>query len=132
MQRPPTSTPHYTHNWVSFEVGVAAAYRKPIWVFEEFSSLVRFPVPYVTDYAQYTLQNLDHLQYYGSLFQDRIIQGTNRFAPVQRLPCEYTDCNAIYNCWSVAETFNCPVCRRRIPKTSGALTPPIAFPSNVV
>ena len=132
LERPPTSTPQYTHNWVSFEIGVAAGYRKTIWVFEEFSSFVRFPVPFVTDYAQYTLENLEHLQFYGRIFQDRIIYGTNSIPPIQTLQCEYMDCNATYNCWSVAQTFNCPVCRRPIPKRSGGLTEPFVFPSNIV
>ena len=31
LQNPPTPSPEYTHNWVSFEVGVASGSRKPIW-----------------------------------------------------------------------------------------------------
>jgi hypothetical protein len=51
LQRPPTSTPQFTHNWVSFEVGIAAGIGKPIWVFEEYNTEIKFPVPYVTDYG---------------------------------------------------------------------------------
>jgi hypothetical protein len=62
LEKPPTLTSQYTHNWVSFEVGVAAGCGKPIWVFEEFGSFIRFPIPFVTDYAQYTSKSLKHLQ----------------------------------------------------------------------
>lgn len=132
LEKPPTSTPQYTHNWVRFEVGVASGCGKPIWVLEEFGSFIRFPIPFVTDYAQYIPENLEHLQYYGRIFQDRIIYRTNRIVPVQTFHCQYADCNAIYNCWSIAQKFNCPVCRRPIPKKSEALTKPFYFPSNVV
>jgi hypothetical protein len=111
LEKPPTPTPQYTHNWVSFEVGVASSSQKPIWVFEEFGSLIRFPIPFVTDYAQYTLESLEHLQYYERIFQERIIYRTNSVLPVPTFQCPYTDCNAIYNCWSIAKKFHCPVCR---------------------
>ena len=81
LGNPPAYSLQYTHNWVSFEVGVASATRKPIWVFEEFGSFIRYPIPFVTDYAQYTLANIRHLQYYGSVFQDRFILKTYRFSP---------------------------------------------------
>jgi hypothetical protein len=131
LENPPTPSPEYTHNWVSFEVGVASASQKPIWVFEEFGSFIRFPIPFVTDYAQYTLANLEHLQYYGAIFQDRIMYQTSSYPPTT-FRCEYEDCNAIYNLWSVAERFNCPVCRRPIPKGTQGFVRTRYFPSNVV
>jgi hypothetical protein len=130
--RPPTRTPQYTHNWVSFEVGTASGCMKPIWVFEQFGSFIPYPIPLVTDYAQYTLENLQHLQYYGAIFQDRILYQTQRISPPTRFQCEYEDCCAVYNCWSIAESFNCPVCRRIIPKPKQASGKPFYFPSNVV
>ncbi|MFL6399847.1 MAG: hypothetical protein ACJ71P_04695 [Nitrososphaeraceae archaeon] len=132
MQNPPASSSQYTHNWISFEVGVAAGCGKPIWVFEELDSFVRFPVPFVTDYAQFTPGNIEHLQYYGSVFEDRIIYRTNRLYPVLTFRCEYENCNAIYNCWSNAPRFNCPVCSRPIPKPSEDFTKISVFPSNVI
>jgi hypothetical protein len=130
---PPTRTPQYTHNWVSFEVGTASGCGKPIWVFEQFDSFIQYPIPFVTDYAQYTLENLQHLQSYGAIFQDRILSQRQRIPPQrQGFQCEYEDCCAIYNCWSIAENFNCPVCRRPIPKRRQASGKPLHFPSNVV
>jgi hypothetical protein len=132
LENPPVSSSQYTHNWVNFEVGVAAGCGKRIWVFEEFGSSVRFPVPFVTDYAQFTHDSVDHLQYYGRIFRSIIMYRTNLVAPVPWFRCQYIDCNAIYNCWSIAQRFNCPVCRRPIPKRSGGPTQPFVFPSNVV
>lgn len=48
-------SPIHTHNWVPFEVGVAADCRMPIWVFEEYHKEFRFPIPLVTDYCRYNL-----------------------------------------------------------------------------
>jgi hypothetical protein len=78
LQDPNRISSSYTHNWVSFEVGVAAGCGKPIWVFEEFGSSIRYPVPLVTDYAQYTPGSIDHLQYYGAIFLDRMVSQTFR------------------------------------------------------
>jgi hypothetical protein len=120
--------------WVSFEVGVAAGCGKPIWVFEEFRSFIHYPVPLVTDYAQYTPGSVDHLQYYGEVFQDRMVLKTYRIQPpTPYFQCPYENCNARYRCWSVSKSFNCPVCRQPIPK--GRVTgfrKPLGFPSNVV
>lgn len=43
----------YTQNWIAFEVGLACAMNKQIWVFEQKGSSVNFPIPYVTDYVLY-------------------------------------------------------------------------------
>jgi hypothetical protein len=132
LEQPPTYTPQYTHNWISFEVGTASGCGKPIWVFEQFGSLIQYPIPFVTDYAQYTLEDAQHLQYYGAIFQDRFLYQKRRIPPPSTFQCEYEDCCAEYNCWSVAAEFNCPVCRRRIPKPKQASGKPFSFPSNVV
>jgi len=49
------SSSAYTQNWVAFEVGVAAALQRPVWVFEELGGHVPFPIPYLTDYMPYDL-----------------------------------------------------------------------------
>jgi hypothetical protein len=43
----------YTQNWVSYEVGLACAMKKPVWVYEQWQAPVHFPVPYLTDYILY-------------------------------------------------------------------------------
>jgi hypothetical protein len=133
LQSPPSSTPRYTHNWISYEVGLAAGCGKPVWVFEEFGSIILFPVPYVTDYAQYTIQNLKHVQYYADIFLDRIKNQTYKIPEPLVFQCEYSDCSARCRCWSMAESFHCPVCRRQIPReiTIG-FSKPAGFPSNVI
>jgi hypothetical protein len=62
LENPPIHSCQYTHNWVSFEVGIASCAQKPIWIFEAFGPFIRYPVPFVTDYAQYTLEDVKHLQ----------------------------------------------------------------------
>lgn len=53
-----SSSPH-TQNWVGFEVGVACSFNKPVWVFEEIDRSVSFPIPYLTDYLPYNLNDPD-------------------------------------------------------------------------
>lgn len=50
------ASPH-TQNWVGWEVGVACAFNKRAWVFEELNRTVSFPIPYLTDYVPYDLSN---------------------------------------------------------------------------
>ena len=69
---PPSTTPEFTHNWVAFEAGAAASCLKPVWVFEDFSDSVHFPIPFVTDYVNYNLDNVDHLRFLSSLFEQEI------------------------------------------------------------
>ena len=50
LTRSVTASP-YTRNWVAYEVGVAHALNKPIWVFESEHEFVQdFPVPHVDYY----------------------------------------------------------------------------------
>lgn len=51
----------YTQNWVSYEVGLACALNKPVWVYEHWQDPVHFPVPYLTDYVLYEPQSREHL-----------------------------------------------------------------------
>jgi hypothetical protein len=52
----------YTQNWVSYEVGLACALNKPVWVYEAINSATAmFPVPYFTDYVFYDPRNRQHL-----------------------------------------------------------------------
>lgn len=115
LQNPPTNTPEFTHNWVSFEVGAAASCLKPVWVFEEFNKFIKFPIPYVTDYAQFTLDDPKHLKYYGDVFTEQIKYPTQRktITPLE-ITCPHEKCNAKYRYWSKSEMFHCPVCRQEV------------------
>ena len=102
-------SPQYTHNWVNFEVGVSAGCRKPVWVFEQFTEFINFPVPYVTDYCLYEINSKDHLQFIGNHF--KALYGNGQIVhPPRTIKCHL--CNAIYNFWSNQQCIKCPVCRR--------------------
>lgn len=116
LANPPTNTPEFTHNWVSFEVGAAAGCRKPVWVFEEYGKNIQFPIPFVTDYVQYHLDDVDHLKVLRQIFKERIQypNAQQTVKPERTVKCPWSDCNAEYRYWSTADTINCPVCRRGI------------------
>lgn len=116
LLNPPTETPQFTHNWVNFEVGVAAACRKPVWVFEEFGDLINFPIPYVTDYCRYELENVKHLQNIGSFFKKMVNYPQQYNLPQDRVTCVL--CNAKYKIWDSDPQFNCPVCRMALKKNT--------------
>ncbi len=107
LENPPS--PQYTHNWVNFEVGVAAGCKKPVWVFEGFNEFIKFPIPYVTDYCLYDLESIPHLQYIGETFT-KLYVNNQVILPPRRIKCHL--CNAEYNLWSNITCINCPVCRQ--------------------
>lgn len=59
--------PPYTANWVTYELSVARELHKDIWVFEELSRLVDFPIPSLDarqcHYMLYEQNNLEHENY---------------------------------------------------------------------
>lgn len=115
LESPPS--PEYTHNWVNFEVGVAAGSTKPVWAFEQEGDSIRFPMPYVTDYMTYVLNDKNHGRKMAELFKSRIAGGLRRRT---QPPVRCSNCNATYNYWSDSSEINCPVCRGRIPVTRKA------------
>ena len=108
LHSPRTSTPEFTHNWVNFEVGAAAGVGKPVWVFEDYRERIRFPIPYVTDYVQYTLNNNEHLRIIGDLVKANL---TSRMYDAPLIKCPHSSCNAVYYYWSTSQQILCPVCR---------------------
>lgn len=110
LEHPPTPTPQYTHNWVNFEVGVAAGSSKPVWVFEKFDEVIQFPIPYVTDYCQYHLGNVDELRGIADLLE-KLYQHNLVVQPARILKCHL--CQASFRQWNKNQTcINCPVCRQ--------------------
>lgn len=115
LENPPSNTPEYTHNWVTFETGAAASCLKQVWVFEQHNDFVRFPIPFVSDYALYDLDNIEHLQYFSKLFKQRIqFPASAQLIKPAQITCPWENCNAKYRFWSKTESFNCPVCRQAI------------------
>ena len=93
----------YTHNWVGFEVGVAACYNKPIIVFEEdsmnFNDTVQFPVPYLNHYVRYN-RNESNSKYIMRLLKDNIPVQKN-MVPVKTIKCPYPHCRVEYIYWNI-------------------------------
>jgi len=111
LENPPTATPQYTHNWVNFEVGVAASCNKPVWVFENFNDFIRFPIPFVTDYCRYNLGDKNHLLNIGE-FLKTMVTLPQQYVNRKKIKCEL--CNAYYRIWDNEKNLNCPVCRQNI------------------
>lgn len=109
--QPTTQTPEFTHNWINFEVGVAAGSNKRVWVFEDFNNFIKFPIPYVTDYARFNLGDDEHIKIYRELIEN-IFAKKISMKPTWTITCKL--CHAEYNVWDGQETLNCPVCRRAI------------------
>ena len=103
----------FTQNWIAFEVGAACAFKKDVWVLEQNGSNIGFPIPYVTDYLQYTMFDSSHFQYvkkvieayrenYNSLIKVKAIPRDTQFA------CPY--CHNIYWVHQTIGSFSCPYC----------------------
>jgi hypothetical protein len=99
-------SPVHTHNWVNFEVGVAAGYKKLVLVFEEYGHDINFPIPYVSDYCRYNVDD-ESVGLIGDLLAQRILQ---RRRPQRQIRC--AGCYATYFYWNNDVLENCPVCRR--------------------
>lgn len=116
----------YTQNWVAFEVGMAKALKKDIWVFEEFNTDIKFPIPYLDFYMMYTIDNKDHFDFIrslvkqykdeesliGILFRLRV-KDRFKFA-FKKVICPNPRCNAFYYLLNTIREFKCPVCREPI------------------
>lgn len=51
----------YTKNWIIFEIGLAAATNKKLFVFERIGSPINFPIPYLTDYMLFDPYNVSDM-----------------------------------------------------------------------
>ena len=114
------SQPH-THNWVSFEIGLAAnnqssAFPSPfgqggldVFVFEPQSKKVNFAVPYCTYYMLYDSERIDEIQF----LQDLILGAPNHKKGYET-QCPYDDCRLNFKLLNEIEEFVCPSCRRDI------------------
>lgn len=100
--------PSFTHNWVGFEVGVAACAEKPIIVFEEYDNPICFPIPYLNHFVRYVQDN-EHSRYIGQILKDNM--PFQRYIAPDEIHCPYTHCNAVYYYWSIRRRMHCPVCR---------------------
>lgn len=118
----------YTNNWVSFEVGLAANFKRlkvspkatqarlglDVWVFEPLDRNISFAVPYCTYYMRYE-PNLPTLKRLRLALEE---------APSHVLgvpaTCHWDGCKLSFNYLtrSYEKPFNCPACRgiMQVPK----------------
>ena len=99
-----SGSPVHTRNWVNFEVGVAAGDRKAVWVFEEYGYNIRFPIPFVSDYCRYHLDDDRSLKHIGNVLTHKLAGGISR-----AVTCGYYHARFFY--WNNDKIEQCPVCR---------------------
>lgn len=111
---------HYTQSWVGYEVGIAAAFNKNVWVFESNREHIDVPVPYVTGYVQFpegikrrnTYPYINLVESGGSrkpsINSQQIQLGSQKF--VNDI-CPNINCKSSYYRYSLSKQFKCPVCR---------------------
>lgn len=115
----------HTQNWVAFEVGLACAFGKEVWVFEQADSYVEFPIPYLTDYMIYDLGDKAHLEYVRKIIDGYgrplyilplgVDHRTKREIPTGTLvECGNEKCKSSYLLHTDVKSFNCPSCRHSV------------------
>lgn len=112
-------TPQFTHNWVGFEIGVAASANKPIIVFEEYFDPIKFPVPFLNHFIRFRFDN-DHARYIGQIVKG-IVPRQKYMAP-DLIKCPNPKCNAVFNYWSLWYEMHCPVCTRKFGAAQNEIT----------
>ena len=60
----------FTQNWVSYEIGLASANSKKLFVFERMGTPIKFPIPYLTDYALFNLDKTEDILALQNLTKD--------------------------------------------------------------
>ncbi len=114
----------YTSNWVAYEVGLATAMNKHVWVLETFednqSNRKNFPIPYVDRFLLYELENKQHLIYLRDAIIARygknILESLLGPIPFQgyKIQCSHSNCKAEFALFSEVNGFHCPVCRQHL------------------
>jgi hypothetical protein len=110
----------HTRNWIAFEVGLSCAYKKRVWVFEEMDSKINFPIPYVTDYMPYVLNeriSFDYIREILEGYRDDYYQVNNGKRIPIGLETICWNCRAVFYTHQTIGAHYCPVCRTySIPK----------------
>jgi hypothetical protein len=111
----------HTQNWIAFEVGLSCAFRKDVWIFEQAGANIKFPIPYLTDYLMYNLEDRTNFDYVRCIIEGygrpqvvlplNVDQRTKRKIP-QGLPIDCPSCHSKYFLHNVVKTFHCPSCRQ--------------------
>ena len=97
----------YTQNWIAFEVGLSCAYGKSVWVFEEVGSKINFPIPYVTDYVRYDLNEAISFNEIRKIIESY----GNRTGKPLGLETTCRHCGSTFFTHGWIGAYYCPVCR---------------------
>lgn len=122
----------HTQDWIAFEVGLACAFGKEVWVFEQFGSQIQFPIPYLTDYMLYNLEDQNHFNFVRNIIEGyarpltvfplgadhRTKRNIPRGIPIK---CAYNNCGSIYLLHTDVADFYCPSCRQPLLKSKTVL-----------
>jgi hypothetical protein len=113
----------HTQNWIAFEIGVSCAFGKDVWVFEQAGSKIKFPIPYLTDYLMYNLDNKSNFDYvreiiegYGRpqvILPTDVDQRTKRKIP-RGIFVDCASCHSKYFLHNIIKQFCCPSCRQEL------------------
>ena len=69
----------YTKSWIIYEVGLAAAWKKRLFVFERKGPAIKFPIPYLTDYMIFDPERVkDFLRIQSIVAETRKFDGSSK------------------------------------------------------
>jgi hypothetical protein len=106
----------YTQNWIAFEIGLACAFNKRVWVLEQDGLSVEFPVPYLTNYMICNLSEKSHFDYVRLILtpyrQPDTLLFKRQIPEGEKIECG--KCHAVFGLHTDLKTFNCPSCRSTI------------------
>jgi len=104
-----------TQAWVGFEIGYAAATRRPIidiWVFEPTDyAPVDFPVPFLHHYMPYDMRSKNDRLYISEIAKTYKRSRLLRAVPVGYKLVVCAHCKSGYHLHKDIGQLNCPVCR---------------------
>ena len=101
---------NHTRNWISFEIGVAAGCRKPVWVFEGVTRSINFPIPFLTDYYRYRLGDPRQIRTIGDILENTLLNSKNEIRTPIEITCPH--CRGEFKYWTYTQSMCCPICRR--------------------
>ena len=110
-------SPTHTQNWITFEVGAAADSKKPVWILENKDHPINYPIPFVSDYYQYKLDNVEDLRRIGEIIKYQMTNPPVNNQSYKKVAekCPHSNCNAEYRLWNrYVDQMACPVCRQGI------------------
>lgn len=112
----------HTQNWIDFEVGLACAFDKHVWVLEPWREEIDFAVPYCTHYSLFESDNVDHLKYFKEKFEEYSRTSRPHTQNTFLRRCAKESCGVAFYLMSDVDEFRCPSCRTRLKHVDGLQT----------